>query len=462
IETMSHSVTSIGTGLILLLAARAMYAGRFTVGDFALFASYIWPVTIWIRTLGVTIADYRQGGVSIGRMQELMQGAEPGQLVQHGPIYEKGELPMLPALTKTPADRLVHLRVRGLSYGYPTTVAEPAAEEQLAAGQASAVNGVAPVDYVNGAAAMVNGAHPNELSTDNAAGIFDIDLDLPRGSFTVITGRIGSGKSTLLKVLLGLLPADAGEVRWNGELIERPAEFFTPPHCAYTGQTPRLFSESLRNNILLGLTETPAHGRANGAASAAVEINVGQAIHQAVMEQDLADMEEGLETLVGTRGVRLSGGQIQRTAAARMFVRQPELLVFDDLSSALDVETEQTLWERLEGCTSSDIRFTNGHGETGLTSSYIRFTNDHGDGAVVSTREDHANQQYVNEETDRTSSFVNRTATFLVVSHRRRVLRRADQIIVMKNGRIVDRGALDELLGRCEEMRLLWQGEAQC
>ncbi|MEZ4658677.1 MAG: hypothetical protein R2911_13990 [Caldilineaceae bacterium] len=65
-----------------------MYARRFTVGDFALFAAYIWPVTIWIRTLGVTIADYRQGGVSIGRMQMLMQGAEPAQLVEHGPIYE--------------------------------------------------------------------------------------------------------------------------------------------------------------------------------------------------------------------------------------------------------------------------------------------------------------------------------------------------------------------------------------
>ena len=71
----------------------------------------------------------------------------------------------------------------------------------------------------------------------------------------------------------------------------------------------------------------------------------------AVMEQDLQTLDHGLNTLVGPRGVRLSGGQIQRTAAARMFVRalaaSAELLVFDDLSSALDVETEQRLWKNL-------------------------------------------------------------------------------------------------------------------
>ena len=204
----------------------------------------------------------------------------------------------------------------------------------------------------------------------------------------MITGRIGSGKTTLLRVLLGLLPKDAGRISWNGRVIKDPGGFFTPPRTAYTAQAPRLFSQSLRANILLGL----------GKDDAAIQ----QALYLAVMERDMEEMENGLNTLVGPRGVRLSGGQAQRTAAARMLIREAELLVFDDLSSALDVETERLLWERL---------------------------------------------------------FARPDATCLVVSHRRAVLSRADQIIVMKDGRVEAHGKLEELLETCDEMRQLWQGQ---
>ena len=165
------------------------------------------------------------------------------------------------------------------------------------------------------------------------AGIEDVSFELARGTLTVVVGRIGAGKSTLLRALLGLLPLDGGEIHWNGRRVDDPATFLQPPRAGYTPQVPGLLSATLRENVLLDWPATPEE--------------VDRAVHAAVLERDVAEFPEGLDTLIGVRGRRLSGGQAQRTALARMLVRRPELLVMDDVSSALDVETEQLLWQRL-------------------------------------------------------------------------------------------------------------------
>lgn len=342
LRSIFWNTVNVGTGIILIMAGGYMRAGTFTVGDFALFVFYLEWITQFMRFFGMMLSKYKQAGVSVRRVEYLLGSDSPREImVKHGPVYMRGPLPPVPHTPKTEAHRLRELTVAGLTCRHPSS----------------------------------------------GRGVHNISLTVERGTFTVITGRIGSGKTTLLRSLLGLLPRDAGDIRWNGALVEDPAAFFVPPRTAYTPQVPRLFSASLRDNILMGLPD---------------DSDIAGAARLAVMEQDITELDHGLETPVGPKGVRLSGGQMQRAAAARMFVRQPELLVFDDLSSALDVETEQTLWNRV---------------------------------------------------------FAQQGATCIAVSHRRAALRRADQIIVLKGGRVEAVGRLEDLLETSVEMQRLWAGD---
>lgn len=331
---------TVALGVMLVLAANSLGSDgpdALTVGQFALFASLLGRAAHAAFFVAWVVAELRQTGVSVRRMLAMLDGADVRDLTARARLSEP--MPTSRAVDLPPPDPSAPiLELRGVRHRH----------------------------------------------ADSNAAIHDVDLVVGEGELVVVTGRIGAGKTTLLQLVLGLLPIEGGKILWRGTVLDEVAAAMVPPRSAYTPQVPRLLSSSLRDAVLLGHVGDDA--------------DVLEALDTARMKEDLEAMADGLDTLVGTRGLRLSGGQVQRTAAARMLVRRPELLVVDDVSSALDVETESQLWARLRD-----------------------------DGT-----------------------------TALVVSTRRPALSRADRVVLLEDGRVQDVGTAEELLSRSSSFRELW------
>ncbi len=324
VRSLGYGTGEVAVGVVLVAVAAAFRGGDLSVGDLGLFAAYATVIAELPKWVGRYLVYQRQADVSVDRLAELLPA------------------PDRPAVV---APTLTYLRT-----GPPP----------LAPADNSDTAGPAPGPFDELEVEALTVSHPV-----SGRGIRDVDLVVRRGELVVVTGPVGSGKSTLLRALLGLVAADSGTIRWNGEPVDDPSTMLVPPRAAYLPQVPRLFSESLSNTILLG-----ASGE-----------GLEHALWLTCLDEDLARMPEGTGTVIGPRGLRLSGGQIQRAGAARALVRSPQLLVVDDLSSALDVETEARLWERVA------------------------------DGGF---------------------------ATALLVSHRTQVLERADKVVVLDSGRVVE------------------------
>jgi ATP-binding cassette subfamily B protein len=288
VQAFSQGAADVGLGLVLLVSAGAIASGSFDLGTLALFTAYLGWLSFLPRMVGRVLARRKQAGVAFDRMSKLVAGGEVTNTVRerHLPI-DPGDGRSRPDVVRPDRVPLARLDVVGLTVTY---------------------------------------AGRTVLS--------DVDLCVRRGEFVVITGPVGAGKSTLLRALLGLAwQADVtGSVRWNGEEIDDRAAFFVPPNAAFLSQVPQLISDSVADNVALGPVEPE---------------QLATALRLSAIADDIASMPEGVDTLIGPRGLRLSGGQRQRLATARALVHSPELVVLDDLSSALDVETEVQLWTNL-------------------------------------------------------------------------------------------------------------------
>jgi ABC-type transport system involved in cytochrome bd biosynthesis fused ATPase/permease subunit len=166
------------------------------------------------------------------------------------------------------------------------------------------------------------------VQDDGTLGVEDVDLTVGKGELVLLLGQIGSGKSSLLAALAGLVD-HTGSIRWNGQEIGDPQLFLRPGQVAYVAQVPRVLSGTFADNLMLD------HNR-----------DVELPVDDARLTDDIVEAG-GVEAVVGHRGVRLSGGQVQRLALARALAADAELVIADDVSSALDARTEVELWAAL-------------------------------------------------------------------------------------------------------------------
>jgi len=188
LDSLRSGVVSVGAGVVLLLAARAMRAGTFTVGDFALFVTYLAQLTYFPEEIARLLTEYKLADVSVERLSELLGGASRTTLVDRTP-------PFLGRRAKVGA--------------------------AIEAGGPSMRNGKVAVDEQSSDDLLVaEGLTCAFAGSDR--GIHCIDLTIRRGSFTVVTGRIGSGKTLLLEGLIGLRPLQGGQLRWKGERVTDP------------------------------------------------------------------------------------------------------------------------------------------------------------------------------------------------------------------------------------------------
>lgn len=240
----------------------------------------------------------------------------------------------------------------------------------------------AGIDLVTGAAPAPPAPVPARLERlelrdftaihdDGTLGVEDVDLAVERGELVLLLGQVGSGKSSLLSALAGLID-HAGALAWNGEPVTDPEDYLRPLRIAHVAQVPRVMSGTFADNVRLG-HERPFDGP----------------VEAARLHDDVADAG-GPDAVVGHRGVRLSGGQVQRLALARALAAEAELLLADDVSSALDAATEIELWEALRA----------------------------------------------------------RGATVVGATSKRAALARADRVVVLLEGRVADVGPWAELAGR--------------
>lgn len=346
------SVTLIMGGvaaLVLFIGGRLVAQGTITLGELVQFNAYLgllaWPMI----ALGWTVNLYQQAAASMERLTEVLH--------QQTTIAS-------PDGARADVDLRGEVEFRDVGVRF---LSEVPAEDGV----------VHHDDQTNGRRAM------RRLWSDGWV-LRHISFTIPRGTSLAIVGATGAGKTTLVNLLGRVRDPDEGQVFIDGMDVRTLPLTAVRHAIGYVPQETFLFSVSLRENVLFGVAEQPeAHMLGNG-------VRLDRAVEIARLSNDLPQFPNGLDTLVGERGVTLSGGQKQRVAIARAVLRDPAILVLDDALSSVDTHTAAEILGELRG--------------------------------------------------------VMRGRTSIIIAQRIATVKDADQIIVLHDGRIVERGTHRELV----------------
>ncbi len=331
--------SNVASTTVLLFGGLFYIRGLITLGTLVAFTSYIWTLIWTTRDLGWLINQLEQGLAAGERLEEILE--TPSNLAERVDAYEFGLAGRAATAGAAPPPELRgHVRFEDVSFAY---------------------DGKTEV-------------------------LRDIDLDAPPGSMVALVGATGAGKSSLVSLIPRFYDCTAGRVTVDGHDVRDVKLAGLRSHIGLALQETFLFSASIRENI--------AYGR-KGASAAEVEA----AARIAQAHDFITELPQGYETVVGERGIGLSGGQKQRVAIARALLIDPRILILDDSTSSVDMETEFLIQKDLAA--------------------------------------------------------VMRGRTTFVIAHRLSTVKSASQILVMDGGRIVERGTHEELLaagGRYREI----------
>jgi ATP-binding cassette, subfamily B, multidrug efflux pump len=326
--------------LVLGLGGPAVARGEIAFADFGVMLTYLAWLAAPTRTLGFVISSMRRGTAAFERIREILD--TPITLAD--PSLEQGTAPRIDEGS---------ISIRDLSVVYPPLSKQPH------------LSGSLREDLPEGEQVL-------ERVVLDA-----ISLEIPAGTTLGVVGHTGSGKTTLARVLARQLEIEPGQVFIDGHDLRELPLADVRGQTGYVPQDAFLFSETLAKNVALG---RPEAGREE----------IDAAVRAAQLEGDLGQLPDGLDTLLGERGVTLSGGQRQRAALARVLLLSPRILILDDTLSAVDTHTADAILEHLRP-------FAGGR-------------------------------------------------TTILIAHRLSTVRHAENIVVIDDGRIVERGNHEELL----------------